>query len=80
MRIMTCNIRYCGAADGDDSWVHRKDFSTQIINARTPDIICFQEMWREQFDHMQTAFPDFDAFAIVGEIRTHCLPVVATVS
>ena len=67
MRIMTCNIRYYGAADGDDSWVHRKDFCTQIIDARTPDIICFQEMWREQFEHMQAAFPNFDAFGIVDE-------------
>ena len=67
MKIMTCNIRYFGADDGEDGWVHRRDFCAQVIRARKPQVICFQEMWREQFDELVPAFPEFATFGMIDE-------------
>ena len=70
MKIMTCNIRTYGADDGDDHWVHRKNFCAEIIRSRQPDIICFQEMWAEQFTDLKPAFPKFDAYGMIDEPLT----------
>ncbi|RKX35231.1 MAG: endonuclease, partial [Verrucomicrobia bacterium] len=49
MKILTCNIRCFGADDGKNGWAYRKGFCIETIRSRTPDIICFQEMWSQQF-------------------------------
>jgi endonuclease/exonuclease/phosphatase family metal-dependent hydrolase len=49
MRILTCNIRYFGAPDGDNGWAHRSLRCAEVIRSRNPDVICFQEMWAAQF-------------------------------
>ncbi len=71
MKIMTCNIRYSGADDGENNWVYRKDFCTQVIRACDPQVICFQEMWREQFNELALAFPEFATFGVVDEPLGH---------
>ena len=43
MKIITCNIRCFGADDGDDNWIHRKDFCAQVIRAQEPDLIGFRK-------------------------------------
>jgi len=67
MKILSCNIRYFGAADGENSWAYRKDICTEVIRSQLPDVICFQEMWAEQFIELRAAFPEFDHFAMVDE-------------
>ena len=67
MRILTCNIRYFGAKDGDNGWAHRKDLCARVIRSRHPDVICFQEMWAEQFADLAAAFEDFETFGMVDE-------------
>jgi len=70
LRIMTCNIRCYGGNDGDDHWVHRKDFCAEVIRSRNPDIVCFQELWAEQFADLKPAFPEFDAYGMIDEPQT----------
>lgn len=67
MKILTCNIRCFGAEDGVNNWVHRKNVCADIIRSQTPDIICFQEMWRQQFADISSAFPDYQSYAMVDE-------------
>ena len=67
MKILTCNIRYFGADDGEDSWPYRKDLCTQVIGAQSPDIICFQEMWAEQFADMTSALPGYRSYGMTDE-------------
>ena len=67
MKIMTCNIRSWGANDGDDSWVHRKDFCIETIRSREPDIIGFQEMWTEHFADLKPEFAEFDFYGMIDE-------------
>lgn len=70
MNVMTCNIRCYGGNDGDDHWTHRKDFCADVIRSRNPDVICFQEMWSEQFADLKAAFPEYDAYGIIDEPHT----------
>jgi endonuclease/exonuclease/phosphatase family metal-dependent hydrolase len=67
MRILTCNIRYYGAKDGGNGWMHRKDLCAEVIRSRRPDVICFQELWAEQFADLASAFGDFETFGMVDE-------------
>jgi endonuclease/exonuclease/phosphatase family metal-dependent hydrolase len=67
MKVLCCNIRYFGAQDGENSWPYRREICLDVIQAQAPDIICFQEMWAEQFDEMRAAIPAFASFGVVDE-------------
>lgn len=67
MKILTCNIRCFGANDGKDNWVNRRDLCGRVIASRSPDIICFQEMWSEQYADLASAFPDYASYGMVDE-------------
>jgi len=67
MKTLTCNIRYFGAADGDNRWEKRRDLCARVITSRSPDIICLQEAWREQLVDLEKALPEFAWFGIVDE-------------
>lgn len=70
MKVMTCNIRCYGGDDGDDHWSHRKDFCAGVIQSRQPDLICFQEMWGEQFADLKPLFPEYDSYGMIDEPHT----------
>ena len=67
MKIITCNIRCFGGDDGDDHWVHRKDYCARVIRDQQPDLIGFQEMWRQQFDDLLPLFPEYACYALADE-------------
>ena len=68
MKVLSCNIRCFGAEDGENNWIHRKDFCIEAIRSRNPDIICFQEMWSEQFADISPTFADYNSYAMADEI------------
>lgn len=65
MKILCCNIRYFGADDGDNNWVHRRDICAEIMLAHQPDIICVQEMWQQQFDDLVARLPGFASYGLM---------------
>ena len=65
MNILTCNIRSSGAEDGTNNWVYRKDLCIEVIQSRSPDIICFQEMAANQFADIHSSLREFGGFAFV---------------
>ena len=65
MNVLTCNIRCFGAADGENGWAHRRSFCADVIRSRAPDIICFQEMWEQQYGDLAAAFSGFRHYAMV---------------
>ncbi len=67
MKILTCNIRYFGAEDGANRWARRKEVCIGVIRSREPDIVCFQEMWEEQFADLAEAFPGHAAYGMTDE-------------
>jgi len=67
MKVLTCNIRNFGAADGQDGWIHRKGLCIEVIHSQAADIICFQEMWSQQFADLSAAFPEYRRLLAVGK-------------
>ncbi len=73
---MTCNTRYSAAEDGENNWAHRKAFCFDVIRSRKPDIICFQEVMRDQLLDLQAAFPEFDSFGMAKAVVDEHVPNV----
>lgn len=65
MRVLSCNIRYSAAHDGNNAWPLRRALCARVIASREADIVCFQEMSREQYIYLREALPEFDAHGMV---------------
>jgi len=59
VRVMSFNIRYGTADDGDDSWPLRRDLVLQVIREADADVLGVQEALRFQLDEISEAFPGF---------------------
>ncbi|MGE5293695.1 MAG: endonuclease/exonuclease/phosphatase family protein [Solirubrobacterales bacterium] len=57
--VMTFNIRYGNANDGENSWANRKDIATDVIRRHSPDVIGLQEALRSQIDDIRAALPQY---------------------
>ena len=64
MRVLSCNIRKSDVEDGPNNWVCRRGICTSVILSQAPDIVCFQEMRRQQYLDLRAAMPAFDAFGM----------------
>jgi endonuclease/exonuclease/phosphatase family metal-dependent hydrolase len=67
LAVMTFNIRYGTAADGDDHWTRRRDQLFALLRERQPDVIGLQEALAFQIDEIVAAVP---GYAYVGVGRT----------
>lgn len=67
VKVLSCNIRYFGADDGENNWVHRRDVCAAVMREQRPDIIGVQEMWREQFVDLQERLPNFASYGLMHE-------------
>lgn len=67
MRVLSCNIRCCVAEDGPNNWIHRRDLCAEVIRSRSPEVICFQEMWEPQYIDLRAAFPDYRSYSVIDE-------------
>jgi len=65
MKILSCNLRGFGEADGQDAWIHRKELCIDVLKAENPDVISFQEL--EQFADIAAAFPEYENYAMADE-------------
>ena len=63
LKVMTFNIRYGTADDGDNHWDKRKDFLVDVIRAEAPDVIGVQEALHAQLSYILKALPEY---AMVG--------------
>jgi endonuclease/exonuclease/phosphatase family metal-dependent hydrolase len=52
LRVMTFNIRYASAADGENAWDKRKELLLATIRAFDPDLLGTQEVLAEQADFL----------------------------
>ncbi len=57
--IMTFNLRYGTADDGENSWPHRRDLVLDVIREQAPDVLGVQEALRFQLDELAAAFPEY---------------------
>ena len=67
VRVMTFNIRYGTAQDGDDHWDRRKDFLVQTIRACDPDLLGTQETLALQRDFLAERLAGYDHLGVGRE-------------
>jgi len=63
LRVMSFNIRYGTANDGDDHWDRRKALLVDVIRSEAPDVIGVQEALYAQLAYIMEALPEY---AMVG--------------
>ena len=59
VRVMSFNIRYGTAKDGEDHWDKRQDFVIDTIRAYNPDLLGTQEVLADQADFLQQRLPEY---------------------
>src|SRR5262245_57291996 len=64
VRVMSFNIRYGTANDGDNHWEKRKDFLIEAIKAFNPDLLGTQETLAFQRDYIASRLPQYDVLGV----------------
>lgn len=59
LELMTFNIRYGTANDGDNVWKNRRDLVTSLVRSELPDVLGVQEALKFQLDEMDEAMPGY---------------------
>ena len=67
LRVMTFNLRYAAADDGDNGWELRRDQLVETIRAFTPDILGTQECLAAQAGFLRQALPEYGFVGIGRE-------------
>lgn len=57
--VLSFNIRYGTANDGENAWAHRREQAIQIIAKHDADIVGLQEALRFQIDEILAALPKY---------------------
>ena len=65
VKVMTFNIRYGTAPDGENRWELRRDLLIETIHAHDPDILGMQEVLLSQAEEIRAALPEYE-FVGVG--------------
>jgi endonuclease/exonuclease/phosphatase family metal-dependent hydrolase len=64
VRVMTFNIRYGTANDGDNIWKNRQDLVVETIRNFKPDLLGTQEVLAFQADFLAEQFPEFEMVGV----------------
>ncbi|MCE3015501.1 MAG: endonuclease/exonuclease/phosphatase family protein [Pirellula sp.] len=64
VRVMSFNIRYGTAKDGDNHWDKRKEFLVETINEFDPDLLGTQETLAFQRDYIQEKLSKYQSFGV----------------
>jgi endonuclease/exonuclease/phosphatase family metal-dependent hydrolase len=63
LRVMSFNIRYGTASDGENNWLKRRDFLIDTIRAFDPDLLGTQETLDFQRDYIAEHLEGYDHFS-----------------
>ena len=64
LKVMTFNIRYGTADDGDNSWQFRKENVLKTINNFNPDLFGLQEALQLQIDELLKQMPGYSCLGV----------------
>ena len=64
LNVMSFNIRYGTAKDGDNAWPKRRDLVFDVIRRHDPDVIGLQEALRFQLDELLAALPGYRSVGV----------------
>jgi endonuclease/exonuclease/phosphatase family metal-dependent hydrolase/predicted amidohydrolase len=62
--VMSFNIRYGTAHDGENRWDRRRDLACDVIRRQNPDLIGLQEALRGQIVDIRAALPEYGEIGI----------------
>lgn len=62
--VMSFNIRYGTAPDGEDSWDRRRDLVFDVLRQANPDFVGLQEALDFQIDQILAAIPGYTAVGV----------------
>lgn len=62
--VMSFNIRYGTANDGENSWKYRREFLVDVLRQEAPDLIGTQEGLRFQLDYIKEGLPGYGEIGI----------------
>jgi endonuclease/exonuclease/phosphatase family metal-dependent hydrolase len=65
--VMSFNIRYGAANDGENNWDKRKDFACDVVRRQAPDLVGLQEALRSQIDDLRAALPEYGEIGVARE-------------
>ncbi len=57
LRVMTFNVRYATAPDGDNGWEHRRELLIETVRKFDPDVLGLQEALADQLDEIAAQLP-----------------------
>jgi len=57
--VMSFNIRYGTAKDGENHWDKRRDMVCELLQRQSPDLVGLQEALRFQIDEIRSALPQY---------------------
>ena len=64
IRVMSFNIRYGTAKDGENAWPQRRDFVVETIQSYSPDLLGTQETLKFQRDEITDRLKGYTAFGV----------------
>ncbi len=67
LNVMTFNIRYGTANDGENHWRRRRDMVVDILRKYKPDVVGLQEALRFQLDVIGDALPEYGELGVGRE-------------
>ena len=67
LRVMSFNIRYGSAGDGENRWPNRKEMVFDVIRKQKSDVVGLQEALRFQIDELREALPMYGEIGVARE-------------
>ena len=64
IKVMSFNIRYGTAKDGENSWPHRYQLVIETIRISDPDLLGLQEVQSFQADYLKEQLPDYEFYGV----------------
>lgn len=64
IKVMTFNIRYGTASDGENVWSNRRALVVDMLREENPQVVGIQEALREQLDFVLKQFPHFSSVGV----------------
>jgi len=78
LRVMTFNIRYDNAGDGENRWRNRRDAVAAVIAENKVDVVGLQEALERQIDDLAQRLPDYAWYGVGrddGKTRGEFAPI-----
>jgi len=67
LKVMSFNIRYGAADDGENSWPHRRDLVLETIQVFDPDLLGLQEVLDFQAEFLKANLPEYEFHGVGRE-------------